>query len=101
MSSDSQSVEYHESADMSSEIEPLDFIVDVLEESGDDAGKAQTTKSNRVRQFIGPCLNTRRPYCSVAAVVFFGYIGSCFLAVAVVLRRGTTTGTTTGNKYST
>ena len=29
-------------------------------------------------------------FCSVAAVVFLGYIGTCFLAVAVVLGQGTT-----------
>ena len=37
--------------------------------------------------------------CSVATVVFFGYIGSCFLAFAIVLRPNDTTNNTTGNRY--
>ena len=36
---------------------------------------------------IWKCQTNLGACCSVAAVVFLGYIGSCFLAVAIVLKR--------------
>ena len=36
---------------------------------------------------IWKCQTNVGACCSVAAVVFLGYIGSCFLAVAIVLKR--------------
>ena len=42
---------------------------------------------HEAQALIWKCQTNLGACCSVAAVVFLGYIGSCFLAVAIVLKR--------------